>query len=421
MNVSVEDISSVRKSLKVEVPQETVSHTFDHLLEHLQKDVRMPGFRPGKAPQSLLIKKYAETLREELLRKLIPEYCQKAMKETKLSPVDTPTIQKIDFDKGERALRDTPLSFVALVDILPEIRPSNYTGLTLSQKEVHVTDDDLEKELTLLQDQQGHLETLPDDHVITSSDYVIIDFVGERDGKPLEGAKREGYSIEIGAKAVRPEIEAALIGKKKGDRVIADMVDEHPEKGVAGKTTHFKIDIKEIKTKKRPALDDEFAKDIGLTSLAELKEKIKGALEVNQKARQKQDQKNVLLNKLIELHPIEVPQPMVERELQSILRQARQKVELPPEHQKGLMTLAENRVRGSLILMAIAEKEKIEVSDQELEEAIKQTTQRIGVPFEKGKRDIMRDPAALRGMKGVTQEEKTLEWVYSQAQFEAVK
>ncbi len=414
MKISVDEISSVRKSIQIEVPREAVSHELNHALSHLQKEVRFPGFRPGKAPYALLIKKYKETLREEVLRKLIPEYCQKAIEEVGLSPVEFPHIEKIDFNQ------DAPLSFTAIVDVFPKIQLSNYAGLTLARKEISVTEDEIEKGLVLVQEQQGHLETLPDDHSIALSDYVIIDYSGEMDGKPIKGGKRVGYPIRVGSKLVQPAVEEALLGRKKGESITVEtkMPAEAPEKEINGKTAVFKIDIKEIKAKKLPALDDELAKDVGLSSLPELREKVKSALIAERSARQKQDQKNQLINKLIALHPIEAPVPMVERELRLMREQKQIPEGLDPEQDKIVRDIAENRVKGSLILVAIADQEKIEVSDSELENAIRRVSEGMGVPFEKGKGEIMRDPNALRGLKGVTREEKTLEKVYSLAQFE---
>lgn len=247
MKIQVEEISSVRKSIRVEVPQEAVSHEFYHTLGHLQKDVRLPGFRPGKAPRALIIKKYEETLQEEVLQKLIPEYCHKAITEAKLSPIEVPIIENIDFKK------DAPLFFTAIIDILPEIKLANYTGVTLSKKNLPVTQEEVENGLAILQDQQGYLEGLPDDHGIALSDYVIIDFIGEVSGKTLSGGKKKDYPVEIGSKRMRPEIEAAILGRKKGESVTVNVniPADDSEKEIAGKIAQFKIDIKEIKTDRK--------------------------------------------------------------------------------------------------------------------------------------------------------------------------
>ena len=417
MKIQVEEISSVKKSIRVEVPQEAVTHELHHTLGHLQKDVRLPGFRPGKVPLSILIKKYEETLQEEILRKLIPEYFQKAINEAGISPIEMPLIKDIEYKK------DAPLFFTALIDILPNIKIANYTGITLTTKTVPITEEDVEKGLAILQDQQGYLEGLPDDHCIALSDYVIIDFIGEVAGKTVSGGKKKDYPVEIGAKWIRPEIEAALLGRQKGESVSVNVhiPADDSDKEIAGKAACFKVDIKEIKTKRLPALDSEFAKDLGLTSLAELKEKVKDSLAADRKRMQEQYQKNQLINKLIETHPFEAPSPMIERELRALLQQRKMTLESDKAQVAELAVYAENRVKRSLILSAITEKEKIKISDAELDEAIARTTQSMGVPFKKGRQEILKNPDALRGLKGITLEGKTLDWVYSTAQFEEVK
>jgi trigger factor len=417
MKIQIEDISSVKKSIRVEVPQEAVTHEMHHTLGHLQKDVRLPGFRPGKAPLALIIKKYEAALEEEVLRKLIPEYCQKAIDEAKLSPIDTPFVKDVDFKK------DAPLFFTAVIDILPEIKLAAYTGITLSKRDLAVTQEDVEKGLAVLQGQQGFLEGLPDDHAIAAPDYVIIDFLGEVSGKSLSGGKKKDYPIEIGSKQTRPEIEVALLGRKKGESVSVDvtMPTDDPDKEISGKTARFTIDIKEIKTKRLPVLDEEFAKDLGLSSLAELREKVESSLTAERKKIEEQHQKNQLMNALIALHPIEVPSPMVERELHLLLQQRKMTLASDKAQVLELTAIAENRVKGSLILSAITEKEKIEVSEAEMEEAIRQMTENMRVPFEKGRQEILKNPNALNGLRGITLEGKTLDYIYSTAQFETMK
>jgi trigger factor len=417
MKIQVENISSVKKSIRVEVPQEAVSHEYHHTLGHLQKDVRLAGFRPGKAPIPLIIKKYEAELNEEVLRKLIPEYGQKAIKEARLSPIDTPLIEEIVFQK------DAPLFFTAIVDILPEINLAEYKGITLSKLDIPITPEEVAQGLTILQGQQGFLEGLPDDHAIAAPDYVIVDFIGEVGGRTLSGGKKKDCPIEVGSAQTHPEISAALLGHKTGERIVVDVTmpidDVDPE--IAGKTARFTIDIKEIKTKRLPELDEEFAKDLGFDSLAALNEKVLDSLTTERARIEEQRQKNQLMNQLIALHPIEAPAPMISRELALLLKQRKMTLESDAAQVAELSAIAEMRVKGSLILSAITEKEKIEVSPAEMEEAIKQMTENMRVPFEQGKQEILKNPDALNGLRGMTLEGKTLDWIYATAQFEEAK
>lgn len=297
MKVQVEEITPVKKSLKIEIPQEIVSNEFEIAYSDLKKKAKLPGFRPGKAPLSLLEKKFGPSVEEDIVRKLVPEYYQKAIKETGLSPVEFPSIEKIELKKG------APLLFTATVEIKPTIQLSSYAGIPVSRKEITVTDEEVEQTLKRLQDEQGRLESSPEDHAVDASNYAIIDFEGSIDGKPVEQGKAEGYTLQVGSTTFPSEFESSLLGKKKGDRLEVDVPypADYPNKEIAGKTVHFKIHVKEIKNKVLPPLDDELAKDIGLSSLTELKEKIKTTLLEQRNAQQEHDQKNSLMKKLVEM------------------------------------------------------------------------------------------------------------------------
>ncbi|MEK7286883.1 MAG: trigger factor [Nitrospirota bacterium] len=416
IKIEVETVSTVKKIIRIEIPQETVSHEYQHQLGHLQKEASLPGFRPGKAPLSMLIKKYEKNIEDEILRKLIPAACQEAIDQAKLSPVEMPAITDVSFKK------DAPLSFCLDVDILPEITLSNYTGLILPQKEIAVTEEDIEKGLGVLLDQNGYLEALPDGHLIADADYVIVDFVGESAGKTLAGGKQKDYPIQVGSNKVRPEIDAALLGKKKGEQIVVDLTipADDSEKEIAGKLAHFTIEIKEIKAKRLPVLDEEFAKDLGLSSLAELREKVGHSISEEREKIQGRYQKNNLMDQLIALHPFEVPAPMVARELKALLHQNNLTQNADPEKMKAATLTAEGRVRSTLILTRVAEKEKIDVSEEEMDQTIRQVAARDGGDFEKYKQDVLKNPDWTDNLKDAIRGEKTLNWIYSQSKFETV-
>ena len=416
MKVEVEEITPVKKTLKIEIPQEVVSNEFAIAYSDLKKRAKIPGFRPGKAPLSLLEKKYGSSIEEDVVRKLVPDYYQRAIKEAGIAPVEFPSIEKIEIKK------DAPLFFTATVEVRPRIQLSNYRGLTLSRKEIKVTDEEVEKTLARIQDEQGRLESCPDDHPLVETDYAIIDFEGSVGGKVIDQGKATGYILQIGSKTFFPEFESSLVGKKKGDSVAVDVPfpADYQNKEIAGKTVYFKIDIKEAKVKVRPNLDDELAKDVGLSSLAELREKIKSNLLDYAKAQQEHDQKNSLMKQLVELHPFEVPHSMVEREIHGMLERLQERIpqqlDLEAVH-KEYEPVARDRVKGTLILSAIAEVEKIEVSDQEVEDELKRVAERAKVPPEEAKRAMLRHDGSLEGLKSRLREEKALNRVYSLAQF----
>lgn len=417
MKVQVEEISPVKKSLKIEIPQDVVTNEFTLAYNDLKKRAKLPGFRPGKVPLPLLEKKFGPSVEEDIVRKLIPDYYQRALKETGLSPVEFPSIQKIEIKKG------APLLFTATVEVRPTFQLSNYSGITVPRKEIKATDEEVDQTLKRIQDEQGRLESHPDDHPIDSSDYVIIDFEGSIGGKPVDQGKAEGYTLQVGAKTFPPEFESALLGKKKGAQFEVDVpypADYH-NKEIAGKAVRFKVGVKEVKTKVLPPLDDELAKDIGLASLAELREKIKNTLLEQRKAQQEHDQKNALMKKLVEMHQFDVPESMVERELHAMIERFEQRMPQGLDHEalhKEYEPLAKERVKGNFILNAIAEAEKIEVTEQEIDEEINQLAQRAKVSPQDAKRAIHQQEGSLEGLKARVRDEKALNRVLSLAQFD---
>ena len=419
LKISVEEISTVKKTIRVELPQALTSEEMNHTLEHLQREVRLPGFRPGKVPFSVLKKKFNEQLQGEVLRHLLDEHCPNVIKESGLASVavGTPEVSQIDFRP------DAPLLFTLTVDVIPKIELENYTGLTTPTEDIVITDDDVQEGLGAIQQQQGYLEALPADHSIVLSDYAIVDLNVEVDGKPFKAARRTNYPLQVGSKQFRPEVEEALLGKKRGERVLVSLVvpADDPEAPFAGKNLLFRVEIKEVKIQRLPALDDELAKDLGLASLDALKERVKEALTAERNNRMKQVQKEILVNHLIGAHSFELPQSMLTRELES-LSKAEPVSEMPnTERQKQLEAHAARRVKASILLSAIADKEKIEASPEELEIALQRMVRGTGVSLEQARKNVVNTPGGLNGLARIVREEKALERVYSLAKFEPIK
>ncbi|MBN4054288.1 trigger factor [Nitrospira defluvii] len=416
MKVEVDEITPVKKTLKVVIPQEVVSKAYLSAYADLNKKVKVPGFRTGKVPAALLEKRYGPSVTDDIIRKLIPDYYQKAVEETGILPVELPSFENID------AKKDAPLSFTATVEVRPLIALSDYKNIPLSRKEIKITEKDVEKALKAEQEKQGHLEACSDDHAIVSSDYVIINFEGTIDGNVVQDGKNDGYTLEIGSNAFPESFESALLDKKKGDSVESDVPypEDFQNKAIAGRTIHFRIDIVEIKQKKLPAINDEFAKDAGHSDLETLKIKLNDALRDRKKYEQEQDQKKVLVDRLISKHPFVVPSTLVTHELQTMMAYFKNQ-ETAPDHvealRKELEPLAQRRVRETLILHEIAEQEKIDVSDAEIENEIEAIAKRRGFPPIEMKQKMYQQEGAISGLKSQIRETKALDLVFSQAQF----
>lgn len=424
MKVEIEEITPVKRAIKVEIPQEVVSREFAHAYTNLQRKIKLPGFRPGKAPIPLLERRYAKEVEEDIIQKLIPDYYRKAIEEVGLNPVELPTIGQISLKK------DSPLSFIATVEIRPKIALANYTGIKLAREAILVRDEEVEKALNQLQLQHSQLENCEPEHAIESGNYVIIDFAGFASGVPLGESRAEGFLLEVGSKTLISEVEDALIGRKSGEsfETHVTLTEEHQNKKWAGKEILFKVKIHEVKIKVLPALDDDFAKDLGFATLEELRTRLRIEIENRLKAERTAQEKEDLIKQMINQHAFEVPPSMVEREVKDILYRLENHRRLTSAAgqedtqdlkalEKEYRPIAEDRARGRILLQAIAAQEKLSVEPQEVEQEIASMARGMKTTAEEVKRLLLAQHGSLDGLGAKLLERKALEFIHSKAIF----
>lgn len=422
MKVQVKEITSVKKSLTVEIPAEVVSKAFSKAYADLGRQVKVPGFRPGKVPVSLLEKRYGPSVTEDIMRELVPDYYQKAVEKTGISPVEFPSFDKIEPKRGK------PLSFTATVEVKPEIKISGYKGLVLPLMEAGVSDADVDQALAAKQEEHAQLEACPDDYKISSEDFAIINFEGSLAGKPVQDGKQEGYTIHVGSNTFPPPFEDELLGKKQGD--VFDLSVLYPEdfqnKAIAGKSVDFHVEVQEIKKKVLPALDDEFAKDLEYETLDAFKTKTRELLEQEARAKQERDQKKALLDKLIDLNPFDIPSALVAHELNNILGSFPDQKAMSEDSEKKdafmreLEPLARHRAAESLILNQVGEQEDVSVSDESVENELEEIAKKRGMALKEVKKMFYQKQGAMEGLKSQMKESQVLDLIYAQAKFEAV-
>jgi trigger factor len=422
MKVEVEEISPVKKALRIHVPPDIVANEFQAAFSDLKKRVKVPGFRPGKVPLSLIEKRYGHEVEEDVLRKLIPSYYQKAVEETGIKPVEFPAIDRIEIK------RDEPLSFTATVEVRPPIALRDYAGIPIVRRNVAVTEEGIDRALAALREEHGELVSCAGEHAVVEGDYAIIDFEGKIDGKPIE-LKKGGpgvdrgriadYLVQVGSKSLLPGFEESLIGRKKGEGYAANLSipSDHPDETIRGKEALFSIQVKEIKRKTLPDLDDEFAKDLGMESLTKLRERVSSDLLKHLQTEAARAEKNELIGKLVEMHSFESPSSLVQRELESIVKSFKQSNPgADPSSVRGeFETMAKDRVKATLILSAIAEAERIEVTEREVEEEIARISERLRLGVNETKRFILGQEKTLDGIRARLKEEKTIEGILSKA------
>jgi trigger factor len=422
--LKIESGADCQKTIQIEVPAGEVTQKIESLYKELAKSAQVPGFRAGHVPRKILETRFGKRIRSEAIDDLLPIAAEQAMKDSKLQAASTPTITEVKETPG------TPLQFTVQVEVRPDFQVGNYIGLTVKKEVVVVSEDDVNKVLIRLQEQ--HAEFLPvTDRESQSGDFLLIDFEGTIDAKKFEGGSAKGYFFELGKQELFPEFESALINQSTGTNTSAMVAfpTDHSNKTLAGKTASFKITLREIKQKKLPALDDEFAKDLEkFETLTQLKEKIEQDLKTKTEAEQTEKMKDQIIDQLIQSTPMELPASMVDKYSQYLL--ARQSLRL---RQSGLsfealgmtekkaiedsIEVAKKQVKTSFILDVIAEQEKITVADDAVEEEIKHLASHNQIDPVKYK-DYLVNEKKLDGLRDQLREDKVLKFLLDQAQVE---
>ncbi len=388
MKMEMTELGPMKRSLKIEVPAEEVSQRFVRAYSELNRQVRIPGFRPGKAPVALLEKRYAKEVEEDVVRSLVPDFYDRAVRQAGISPVlvEIPPLERVKIKK------DSPFTFTATVEIKPTIELRDYKApnpISLKPDKRTVTDEQLAKGMEVLREQHAKLDAPPAGHRVAEGNFVILSLEGRLDGQPLEGTKKEGHLHKVGSKAtiLGLEIDPHVLGKKEGEtfEIPQAYPASHPDTRVAGKTVVFSVMVNAVKIKTLPDLDDEFAKDCGAyASLAELQDKLRGEMEKALKREIEETYKDTIVKRLVETHHFDLPETLVERELEAIIRQHLQQrqrragLEGMDQLETGDLTQlkqenrdeAARRVKVGLILEAVAEKENLTVSQEDLNNEI---------------------------------------------------
>lgn len=426
MKVDIQETSSTQRVLKIEVPAEEITEEYQRAASDINKRVRMPGFRPGKAPLGVIEKQYKQNIEEDILQKLIPAYYMKAIKDANLTPLQMPFIQDVNLSKG------APLIFTVRVEIKPRFELTSYEGIELAKKDSSITEEEITTVIERLRDRLSTLENHEDEHSIVNGDYVVIDSDVFIDGKPFEKGRIDKHLLEVGSKSFIEGFEDKLISHKKGDTVEISIryADTDQRKEFAGKEVLFRTNIKEAKKKILPNPDDEFAKDVGgFAKLEELKKRVAEDLKLQKEAMNRESYRNEALRKLVAETTLDIPPSLVESEIQFMIHNARQGgmiqapgKEMTKEEEEGLKKecepIAKGRVKGFLILDTIAEKENIEVTSEEVDAEIKKLAISMNKNPDELRMHIISNKEAMAGLRSRLREDKTLDLIISKAKFQ---
>ncbi|MDY6952122.1 MAG: trigger factor, partial [Thermodesulfobacteriota bacterium] len=391
MKVHVEDLSTVKKILHIEIPEEDVTREVEKAYGTLKNRASIKGFRPGKIPRAILERRFANEVHADVSGQLIQSSYGEALRETALVPLGEPSIDQQDLEKGH------PYHYSVTVEVCPFIEDLNLHGLTFKQRVHTVTDEEIQTQLKILQKQNAELHTVEEKRAVRDGDVVIIDYEGFQDGKPLEAAgKTENFQVEVGSGRILADFDQKLVGMEPNGTREFDLSfpEDYYNKDLAGLEVGFKVSLKEIKEEILPTMDDTFAKSVGeYETLEALKETIKKGLERRYEMQSERQLREDLIDVLVAQSDFELPEALVEEELsalvvdaQNAMAQRGMSLEESGQTLEGLSArfqpLAERKVREYLLLQKVIEQEGITVTAELVDKGYAELSEAMGQPID---------------------------------------
>ena len=381
--------TATRREIQVEIPADIVARETEKVIQKMQKVARLPGFRRGKVPSTVIKQRFAEEIKSEVVEALIPRYFQQEAEEQKLVPVSQPRVSDLHIADGE------PLRFKASFEVLPEIEVSGYNDLTVETADTAVTEQEVDEQLARLREQQATYTAI-EDRAIENGDYAQVSMegmprnAGGGPGTPAEGApkpvKVDDVMVEVGGANTVREFSDNLRGARPGEQRTFEVTypADFSDQRLAGKTFEYTLVLKAIKQKHLPELNDDFAKELGgeINSLDELKQKIRESLEHEKQHAAEREGKEKILDELVKRHDFPVPEALVnrqidvrlERGLRALAAQGMRSEDMKKMDfnrlRAGQKEAAEREVKASLLLDKIADAEHIEVTDEEIDKEV---------------------------------------------------
>jgi trigger factor len=423
MKVTVEDLSSVKKVLHIEVPQEAVVSELDSAYNQLKKTAKVKGFRPGKTPRSVLQRLYGKEVNADVTGKLIQSAFIDALKETELMVVGSPEVDPPELND------QTPYCFDATVEVRPEIADIDFKGLKLTKTKYAVSDNEIDKQLQMLQKNLAKCLKIDEDRPLASGDVAVIDYEGFKDGAPFEATqKTENFTLTIGSGQIIKAFDDGMMGMRADEekQIEVTFPEDYFKPELKGQQITFTVKLNEIREEILPEIDDAFAKSIGdqFESLGALKTKIRENLEGGYQKRTDQELNEQIFQQLLGKVEFEVPGTLVDGELEHILNDAEQKFTHSNKSLEDLgltreglaeqyRPVAEKQVRRHLILSKLIDQEAMTLSDEELEAGFKEMSENYHQPVDHIKGYYNQNKEGLELFKHTLLEKKTLNLIIS--------
>jgi len=422
MKAELIDLSECKKNLHIEIPQDVVDAEITHIAQELARRARVPGFRPGKAPIGVVKTRFRDEIVSEMMQHLMPKYFGDAIDERKLEIVQAPHFESVDYNSGK------PLRFRAVFEVYPKLNITNYEGIPVQEVSTKIDDKEVEASLKKLQEDMAELAPVEEGRPVQEGDFAEISYTGtieNSDEPPISGEKAVA---EIGGRTTVKEFNENLIGAKVDEERTFKVTyrPDYPTAKLAGKTVEYKVRIEGLKTKEIPEINDEFALRFGeYKTVDELRTKLGEDLEKHKREQAQEQMREKLLEWLEDNNEFELPQSLIERQLQTRVQRlvrdlSRQGInpqrldvdwgKIREDQQQQAM----RDVKGSLILEHVAEKENITVSDEEIEVEMEKIAAETNRPTEKVKEVLSRD-SGLERLRAQIRNKKTLDLLQSKA------
>jgi len=402
LKVSVTEDKAWKRILDIEVSKAKVDDEFDAVFEKYKTHSKIPGFRKGKAPVELVKLRFKDAMEKDVVESLVPKAFEDAVKEANLSPISLPVVKDLQFQKG------MPLKFKAEIEVKPEVEVKNYKGIEVVKKIRQVTEEDVNRSLNYLREDFAELH--PVERTAKFYDHLIVDLVKHQEGKE---DKLENQQLFLDPHNMIREFQDALIKAKAGDEKEID-VNYQPDfhnKKLAGKNVKYLIKVKQIKEKVLPEANDDFAKMVGgYKNLAELKSKIKEDLSKKATLDAEKNLRNELINRVVKLNFFEVPETVLNFYLDSLIEDLKKKYQKVDEAKirEEYQQIGAAHIRWDYLLHKIAEKEKIEVNEEDIEEWTKKFAKDYKMEKEKAK-ELLETPQNTKRIRENILEEKVVD------------
>lgn len=419
MEVTIKESGNFERSMTVRIDAERVDELIKQELSRLSTQVKMPGFRPGKAPIKLLESRYKEHIESSVAEQLLQESYGKAMIDNKANPADKPKLEI------GRVIRGENFTYTATYEQVPEIKPKDYQGLAIERTSATVEESDVDKVIEQIRDQNTDF-VVAEGRDAESGDQLLLDFDGSIDGERFDGGKAEGHELVLGSGQFIPGFEEQLIGAKAESDidVSVNFPAEYQAEHLAGKEAVFKCRIHEVRAPSKPEINDDLAVKAGIMEggVAKLREEIASRLQSEAEERSRTEMKKAILEKLLENNPIEIPQSMINQEQQEMVEQLKNEYQRQGiDTEKLGMTdeaigakfgeEAAKRVKVGMLLGSVAREESIEASEEAVDAYLEQMTAQYGNQASSMRKWVKDDKERIASIKSTVLEASIIDWI----------